>query len=187
LNQDITLPATRLFQQNRPDADIRSAEKETAESDDGRAFVNNPVGHLFFVTWNPTDKRPIYGSYCGIMSGQRQHIGERSMFKIGGQFCFTLWISVMAFCPLLSARADFFDNARQTFQKDIPHFFQSDVPHFFQDDIPCAFGGQPTSHTRTSCKSRQNSARQETVGNPADAPTQRDGSRPNQDPPVYDH
>jgi hypothetical protein len=43
------------------------------------------------------------------------------------------------------ARADFFDGARRT--------FQTDIPHFFQDDIPCAFGGQPTSHTKTSCKS----------------------------------
>ena len=43
------------------------------------------------------------------------------------------------------ARADFFDGVRRT--------FQTDIPHFFQDDIPCAFGGQPTSHTRTSCKS----------------------------------
>jgi hypothetical protein len=44
-----------------------------------------------------------------------------------------------------SARADFFDDTRRT--------FQTDIPHFFQDDIPCAFGGQPTSHTKTSCKS----------------------------------
>ncbi|HUH84563.1 MAG TPA: hypothetical protein VLX85_08120 [Stellaceae bacterium] len=43
------------------------------------------------------------------------------------------------------ARADFFDDARRT--------FTTDIPHFFQDDIPCAFGGQPTSHTKTSCKS----------------------------------
>ncbi len=43
------------------------------------------------------------------------------------------------------ARADFFDGVRRT--------FTTDIPHFFQDDIPCAFGGQPTSHTRTSCKS----------------------------------
>lgn len=43
------------------------------------------------------------------------------------------------------ARADFFDDARKT--------FTTDIPHFFQDDIPCAFGGQPTSHTKASCKS----------------------------------
>ena len=47
------------------------------------------------------------------------------------------------------ARADFFDDARRT--------FTSDIPHFFQDDIPCAFGGRPTSHTRTSCKSGHSS------------------------------
>jgi hypothetical protein len=43
------------------------------------------------------------------------------------------------------ARADFFDDTRQT--------FQTDIPHFFQDDIPCFFGGQPTSHTKVSCNS----------------------------------
>ena len=49
-------------------------------------------------------------------------------------------------CALAApARADFFDGVRRT--------FTTDIPHFFQDDIPCAFGGQPTSHTRTSCKS----------------------------------
>lgn len=42
------------------------------------------------------------------------------------------------------ARADFLDDVRRT--------FQTDIPHFFQDDIPCAFGGQPTSHAKTSCK-----------------------------------
>jgi len=45
----------------------------------------------------------------------------------------------------IPARADFFDGMRKT--------FKTDIPHFFQDDIPCAFGGQPTSHTKTSCKS----------------------------------
>jgi hypothetical protein len=60
------------------------------------------------------------------------------------------------------ARADFFDNARQTFTVDIPRFFTSDVPHFFQDDIPCAFGGQPTSHTRTSCNAPHHPAEQAT-------------------------
>jgi hypothetical protein len=56
------------------------------------------------------------------------------------------------------ARADFFDGARRT--------FTNDIPHFFQDDIPCAFGGQPTSHTRTSCKSS---------GQPAAHATDKDG------------
>jgi hypothetical protein len=29
--------------------------------------------------------------------------------------------------------------------------FTVGIPHFFQDDIPCAFGGRPTSGTKTSC------------------------------------
>jgi hypothetical protein len=53
-----------------------------------------------------------------------------------------LWLASLAPAP---ARADFFDDARRT--------FQTDIPHFFQDDIPCAFGGQPTSRTKASCKS----------------------------------
>lgn len=55
-------------------------------------------------------------------------------------------LAVLALVSLapLSARADFFDDMRQTFTRDIPHFFQ--------DDIPCAFGGQPTSGTKSSCK-----------------------------------
>jgi hypothetical protein len=52
------------------------------------------------------------------------------------------------------ARADFFDDARRT--------FQTDIPHFFQDDIPCAFGGRPTSHTKTSCKSPSHPAKHAT-------------------------
>ena len=55
------------------------------------------------------------------------------------------------------ARADFFDDMRKTFTVDIPHFFQ--------DDIPCAFGGQPTSHTKTSCNSKSPPARPATTGN----------------------
>jgi hypothetical protein len=85
-----------------------------------------------------------------------------------------------------SARADFFDDARQTFQKDIPHFFQNDVPHFFQDDIPCAFGGQPTSHTRKYCKDRENSARRP-AENPGRAPTAPADAHPDaRQAPVYD-
>jgi hypothetical protein len=66
-------------------------------------------------------------------------------------------IAVLTLVPLVPARADFFDDARKT--------FKSDIPRFFQHDIPCAFGGKPTSHTETSCKSaghpakRGNSAR----------------------------
>jgi hypothetical protein len=51
----------------------------------------------------------------------------------------------LMFSAPLPAKADFFDDLRQT--------FRSDIPHFFQDDIPCAFGGQPTSHTKASCRS----------------------------------
>jgi len=71
-------------------------------------------------------------------------------------------VVILTLSPLLCmspAKADFFDDARQTVKKDIPHFFQNDVPHFFQDDIPCAFGGQPTSHTKKSCSDKQGSAR----------------------------
>ena len=57
----------------------------------------------------------------------------------------------LALLAATSARADFFDDARRT--------FTTDIPHFFQDDIPCAFGGQPTSHTKTSCKSTSHPAK----------------------------
>ena len=66
-----------------------------------------------------------------------------------------LCVVVIAVFGASPAKADFFDGARQTLSKDIPHFFTSDVPHFFQDDIPCAFGGQPTSHGRKSCNERK--------------------------------
>ena len=62
-------------------------------------------------------------------------------------------IALLTLLPLQPARADFFDDARKTFTSDIPHFFQNDVPHFFQDDVPCAFGGKPTSGTKSACKS----------------------------------
>lgn len=51
----------------------------------------------------------------------------------------------------MPVRADFFDDARKT--------IQTDIPHFFQDDIPCAFGGQPTSHTKTACKAPDHAAK----------------------------
>jgi hypothetical protein len=108
------------------------------------------------------------------------------MFKFGWRFYCTVSIAAMALCPIVSAHADFFDNARQTFQQDIPNFFQSDVPHFFQDDIPCAFGGQPTSHTKTACKSPRNSAPQRAGGSVDNAPVGQDERRQNQEPPVYD-
>jgi hypothetical protein len=58
-------------------------------------------------------------------------------------------IALLAAASAVPARADFFDDARRT--------FETDIPHFFQDDIPCAFGGNPTSGTKTSCKSDQSS------------------------------
>jgi hypothetical protein len=65
-------------------------------------------------------------------------------------------IAVLTLSSLVPApaRADFFDDMRRT--------FQTDIPHFFQDDIPCAFGGQPTSHTKTSCKSSSPPAKHDT-------------------------
>jgi hypothetical protein len=62
--------------------------------------------------------------------------------RIGGA------VALLAVTSLIAppARADFLDDVRKTFTKD--------MPHFFQDDIPCAFGGQPTSHTRRSCKDK---------------------------------
>ena len=65
------------------------------------------------------------------------------------------------------ARADFFDDLRRT--------FDTDIPHFFQDDIPCAFGGQPTSHTKTSCKSTSHQTK--SSGRPADHATDQDHDR----------
>ena len=52
-------------------------------------------------------------------------------------------LTLVALTPA-PARADFFDDARRT--------FTTDIPHFFQDDVPCAFGGRPTSGTRSSCR-----------------------------------
>jgi hypothetical protein len=65
-------------------------------------------------------------------------------------------VAVLALASLAPtpARADFFDGLRQT--------FTTGIPHFFQDDIPCAFGGQPTSGTKTSCHSSDEPARQAT-------------------------
>jgi hypothetical protein len=67
---------------------------------------------------------------------------------------YPLAMATLASLAPAPARADFFDGARRT--------FQNDIPHFFQDDIPCAFGGQPTSHTKTSCKSSGDAAKQAT-------------------------
>ena len=71
------------------------------------------------------------------------------------------------------ARADFFDGLRQTFTQDIPHFFQ--------DDIPCAFGGQPTSGTRTSCHVSDQAAVQYQPPPPPPVPL---AAPPSEPPPV---
>ncbi len=78
------------------------------------------------------------------------------MSKVIGRSSLVLFIAILGCLGASSARADFFDDARQTFQNKIPRFFQSDVPHFFQDDIPCAFGGEPTSNAKKSCTDRVN-------------------------------
>ena len=80
------------------------------------------------------------------------------MSKASGPFRTATLFGLPVFATLLWSRpahADFFDDARKTFQTDIPHFFTQDFPHFFQDDIPCAFGGHPTSGARTSCASNR--------------------------------
>ena len=79
---------------------------------------------------------------------------------IGGKTLFAARIAAMTGVAVLAlatapARADFFDGARQT--------FTSDIPHFFQDDIPCFFGGQPTSHTKSSCNSSNAAPRRTTT------------------------
>jgi hypothetical protein len=63
----------------------------------------------------------------------------------GWLLAYLIAVSLLTCMVPAPARADFFDDMRRT--------FTTDIPHFFQDDIPCAFGGQPTSHTKTSCKS----------------------------------
>src|ERR1700738_73412 len=81
-------------------------------------------------------------------SGRAGQSGEIALTPRAYRFFhFTYPIAVLTLASLAPApaRADFFDDARRT--------FVTDIPHFFQDDIPCTFGGQPTSHTKTSCKS----------------------------------
>ena len=68
-----------------------------------------------------------------------------------------------------AAHAEFFNDVKRT--------FQTDVPHFFQDDIPCAFGGQPTSGSRQTCKS--GSARS---ADPAKAPLRGEQASPSPQP-----
>jgi len=79
----------------------------------------------------------------------------RSRAYGGWLLAYLIAVSLLTCMVPAPARADFFDNMRRT--------FTTDIPHFFQDDIPCAFGGQPTSHTRTSCKSAGGTPRTLTV------------------------
>ena len=81
-------------------------------------------------------------------------------------------VALLAFAPLASvpARADFFDDARKT--------FTTDIPHFFQDDIPCAFGGQPTSHTKSTCHGTPHPVRRTSDDDRAPAADQPDQAPP---------
>src|ERR1700732_1866658 len=102
-------------------------------------------------------------------AGESGEIGLTSRAYRFFHFPYPIAVLTLASLAPAPARADFFDDARRTFQTDIPHFFQTDVPHFFQDDIPCAFGGQPTTHTKTSSKSS---------GHPAKHVTDKNRDRP---------
>jgi len=57
------------------------------------------------------------------------------------------------------------------FPNDVKRTFTTDIPHFFQDDVPCAFGGQPTSGTKTSCDAPPDNA-------PGNAPTEPPPAKP---------
>ena len=69
-----------------------------------------------------------------------------------------------------SARAEFFDDVKRT--------FQTDIPHFFQDDIPCAFGGHPTSGAKRSCHDGEPRAAQPAPAHRASAPPPRPRAKP---------
>jgi hypothetical protein len=84
-----------------------------------------------------------------------------------------LTVALLASAP---ARADFFDDLRRT--------FQTDIPHFFQDDIPCAFGGQPTSHTKASCQSPDSSAKRSPTKASDHGAVRSDETHGVQDPPA---
>ena len=88
-------------------------------------------------------------------------------------FVVLLTLSILAPAPV---HADFFDGARKT--------FQTDIPHFFQDDIPCAFGGQPTSHTKTSCKSPDQADKRTPIKAGDRAATQPNNTNKPRDPAV---
>ncbi len=78
-------------------------------------------------------------------------------------------VVLLALSPI-SARAEFINDVKKT--------FQTDIPHFFQDDIPCAFGGQPTSQTKNACKPSGRAAKSAPVkaGDPAATPLHGDAA-----------
>jgi hypothetical protein len=131
------------------------------------------LGRLFFAS------RILICTYVGFDltlngSGRVGESGEMALTSRAYRlFHLTYPIAVLTLASLAPApaRADFFDDARRT--------FQTDIPHFFQDDIPCALGGQPTSHTKTSCKSQDHSAKHAT-----DKDRDRAAERPDETPDV---
>ena len=88
------------------------------------------------------------------MPGRAGELGDTAVtsnaYRLFSFACPTIVLALASLAPIV-ARADFFDDVRRT--------FQTDIPHFFQDDIPCAFGGQPTSGTKRSCKSADHPAK----------------------------
>ena len=89
-----------------------------------------------------------------------------------GRLAYPIIVLTLVCATAAPARAAFFDDVRRT--------FTTDIPHFFQDDIPGAFGGQPTSHTRTSCKSAAHPAQHSTNDDRSTNTTP--DKRPNYDP-----
>jgi hypothetical protein len=92
----------------------------------------------------------LISSFLFIFTEQREHWRSKEYVVVQHRLVVSFLacpIAMLAVASAVPARADFFDDARKT--------FETDIPHFFQDDIPCAFGGNPTSGTKTSCKSDQ--------------------------------
>ena len=69
-------------------------------------------------------------------------ISARQRFAIGLSVAASLALAFIA-APAPARAGDF--------PHDVERTVTTDIPHFFQDDIPCAFGGQPTSGTKSSC------------------------------------
>jgi hypothetical protein len=84
---------------------------------------------------------------------------------------------LLASVALAPAHAEFFDDVRRT--------FQTDIPHFFQDDIPCAFGGQPTSGAKSSCRGGDRPAARQATDRNTVAPPPR--AQPQEGPPAPEY